>query len=62
MVALITRVLGAARPCRRAARLGLAQRQLFLPGATSHLTHDDQAGVDAEARRQVHPAPAPDGS
>ena len=34
---------------------GLAQRQLFLPGTTSYLPHDDQAGVDAQARRQALP-------
>ena len=60
-MALITRVLGAARPCRRAARLG-ARPAPALPGATSHLTHDDQAGVDAGAPPGAPPAPAPDGS
>ena len=32
----------------------LAQRQLLLTLAAPHLPHDDQAGMDAQARRQVH--------
>ena len=55
-MALITRVLGAAIPCRRARQVGrLAQRQLLLPGAAADLPHDDEAGVDAQAHGQAHP-------
>ena len=34
---------------------GLTERQLFQPGTSPHLTHDDQAGMDAQAHRQAHP-------
>jgi hypothetical protein len=34
---------------------GLAEGQLLLPGTASHVPHDDQAGVDAQARCQAHP-------
>jgi hypothetical protein len=33
----------------------LTQRQLFLPGATSHVADHHQPGMDAEAYGQVHP-------
>ena len=55
MVALITSVFGAAIPCRRAARLGFAQRQLFLSGTSPHLPYYHQSGMDAQAHGQVHP-------
>ena len=63
MAALITSVLGAAMPCRRAATLGVSpERQLLLPGAAAHLAHHDQPGMDPQAHGQVHPrAPAPGG-
>jgi hypothetical protein len=32
----------------------LAEGQLFLPGASAHLTHDDKASVDAQADSQLH--------
>ena len=34
----------------------LAQGQLFLPRAASHLTHHHQPGMDAQAHGQVHPS------
>jgi hypothetical protein len=34
---------------------GLAQRQLFLPGAASYVTDHDQPGMDPQAHGQVHP-------
>ena len=34
---------------------GLAQRQLFLPGAAAHLPDHDQPGMDPQAHRQLHP-------
>ena len=56
MVALITSVLGAAIPCRRAARLGVSpERQLFLPGAAAHLPDHHQPGMDPQAHGQLHP-------
>jgi hypothetical protein len=33
----------------------LAQRQLFLPRAASHVPDDDQPGVDPQAHGQLHP-------
>jgi hypothetical protein len=33
---------------------GLAERQLFLPGTSPHLTHDHQPGMDPQAYGQVH--------
>ena len=56
MAALITRVLGAAMPLQAGGQVGgLAERQLFLPGAAPHLTHHHQPGMDPQAHGQVHP-------
>ena len=34
---------------------GLAERQLFLPGAAAHLPHHHQPGMDPQAHGQLHP-------
>ena len=34
---------------------GLAERQLFLPGASPHLPYHHQSSMDAQAHGQVHP-------
>ena len=34
---------------------GLAERQLFLPGATAYLPHHHEPGMDAQAHGQLHP-------
>jgi hypothetical protein len=35
----------------------VAQGELFLPSAATHLPHDDKPGVDAHAHRQADPVP-----
>ena len=53
MVALITTVSGAARPCSRA-QIGLCPGQALGPVAAAHLAHHHQPGMDAHAHRQAH--------
>ncbi len=56
MAALITRVLGAARPCRRAARLGVSPRaNCSCRRAAPHVAHHHEPGMDPQAHGQVHP-------
>ena len=56
VAALITSVLGAASPCRRAARLGVSPRaSCSCRRAAPHVAHHHQPGMDPQAHGQLHP-------
>ena len=55
MAALIDQGIGRREALQTGGEVGgLAQGQLFLPGAASDLTHHDQPGVDPQAHGQLH--------